>query len=255
MKSLMAGTAAAIFASIIAMATPAKTAEISIMTGGAPREAFKLLTPQFEKQTGHKVTFIYVVTAVARERLAAGEKTDIIVMPVQVLDGYAKEGKVRPDSTAAFGTYGLSVLVKEGAARPDISTKDAFRATMLSARSVAHSPPGVTPSGTHMAKVMEQLGIADAMAKKVIHRPVLAGGAQLVASGEAEIGIYATGEVTHVKGITIVGPLPAGLESNTVYEAGISSDSAVPEAAAAFIKFMAAPENRTHWKDAGFEPL
>jgi molybdate transport system substrate-binding protein len=63
MKSLMAGTAAAIFASIIAMATPAKTAEISIMTGGAPREAFKLLTPQFEKQTGHKVTFIYVVTA------------------------------------------------------------------------------------------------------------------------------------------------------------------------------------------------
>jgi molybdate transport system substrate-binding protein len=229
-------------------------AEIHVMSGGAPKEVFSLLTPKFEQQTGHKVAFTYAVITALREKVAAGEKADVLIMPGPVLDGLAKDGKVRADARAAFGTVGISVVVKEGAAKPDISTKDKFKAAMLAAKSVVHATPGQTPSGNHMAKVIEQLGIGDAMAKKVIHKPALAGGVQLVAAGEAEIGIYPASEVAGVIGITIVGPLPAGIDFTIVYGGAVMTGSAAPDAAAAFVRFMAAPEYRAVWKDAGFEP-
>jgi molybdate transport system substrate-binding protein len=144
--------------------------------------------------------------------------------------------------------------VKEGAPRPDISSKEKFRDAMLAARSVVQATPGKTPSGTHMGKVMEQLGIADAMANKVIFKPALDGGAQLVVAGQAEIGIYPASEVAGVKGLTVVGPLPADINLEIVYAGAATADSAAPNAASAFVKFMAAPENRPVWKEAGFEP-
>jgi molybdate transport system substrate-binding protein len=101
---------------------------------------------------------------------------------------------------------------------------------------------------------MEQLGIAEAMAKKVIHKPALDGGVQLVAGGEADNGIYPTSEVVSVKGLTIVGPLPVSIDLNIVYGGAATADSAEPDAATAFVKFMAAPGNRGVWKDAGFDP-
>lgn len=229
-------------------------ANIHVMSGGAPKEVFALLTPKFEAQSGHKVKFTYAVITALREKIAAGETADVLVLPVPVLDEFAKDGKVRTDARGTFGIVGTSVVVKEGAARPDISTKEKFRDAMLAARSVVHSTPGKTPSGTHMGKVVEQLGIAEAMAKKVIHKPALEGGVQLVAAGEADIGIYPSSEVAHVKGLIIVGPLPAGLEFNSVYGGAATAGSAAPDAAAAFVKFMAAPENRKAWTDGGFDP-
>ena len=241
---------------IIAMVTSmsASAAEIHVMSGGAPKEVFALLTPKFEAQTGNKVKFTYAVITALREKLAAGEKADVLVLPVPVLDGLTKENKVRADARATFGNLGISVVVKEGAPKPDISTKEKLKATLLAAKSVVHATPGQTPSGNHMAKVIEQLGIVDAMAKKTIHKPALAGGVQLVSSGEAELGIYPASEVAGVKGIAIVGPLPAGVDLTIVYGGAASADAAAPDAAAAFVKFMAAPENRGVWKDAGFDP-
>jgi molybdate transport system substrate-binding protein len=224
------------------------------MSGGAPKEVFALLTPQFERQTGHRVKFTYAVITALREKLAAGEKADVLVLPAPVLDGLAGDGKVRADSRAIFGTVGLGVVVKDGARRPDISSKEKFRNAMLAARSVVHATPGQTPSGTHMGKVMEQLGIAAAMTNKVIHRPALDGGVQLVAAGEADIGIYPASEVAGVAGLSIVGSLPPGLDLEIVYGAAVSADSAAPGAAAAFVTFMAAAENRSAWKAAGFAP-
>ena len=107
---------------------------------------------------------------------------------------------------------------------------------MLAAKSVVHATPGQTPSGNHMGKVMEQLGIVDAMAKKVIHKPALAGGVQLVASGEAEIGIYPASEVAGIKGLSIVGPLPAGIDLTIVYGGAAMTGGAAPDAAAAFVE-------------------
>src|SRR5205807_1688746 len=149
---------------------------------------------------------------------------------------------------------GISVVVRQGAPRPDISTKEKFRDAMLAARAIVHATPGQTPSGTHMGKVMEDLGIGGEISKKVIHKPALDGGVQLVAAGEADIGIYPASEVACVEGLTIVGSLPPGIDLEIVYGAAVSADSAAPSAAAAFVRFMAAAENRSVWKAAGFAP-
>jgi molybdate transport system substrate-binding protein len=227
---------------------------IHVMSGGAPKEVFALLAPKFEQQTGNKVKFTYAVITELREKLGAGATADVLVLPAPVLDSLANDGKVRADSRTTFGTVVVSVVVKEGALRPDISSKAKFRDAMLAARSVVHATPGKTPSGTHMGKVMEQLGIADAMAKKIILKPALDGGVQLVAAGQAEIGIYPASEVAGVEGLIIVGPLPAEINLEIVYGAAVATDSAAPNAASAFVKFMAAPENRFVWKEGGFEP-
>ena len=232
----------------------ASAAEIHVMSGGAPKEVFALLTPKFEQQTGNKVKFTYAVITAIREKLAAGEKADVLILPVPVLDALARDGKVRADARAMFGTLDIDVVVKEGAAKPDISTQEKFKQAMLAAKSVVHATPGQTPSGNHMAKIIEQLGIADAMAKKAIHKPALDGGVELVASGKAEMGIYPASEVAGIKGISVVGPLPAGVDLTIVYGGAAMTGAAAPDVAAAFVKFMAAPENRAVWKEAGFEP-
>ena len=214
------------FSAFMVTSMSLSASEIRVMSGGAPKEVFVQLTPKFEQQTGNKVVFIYGVLTALREKRAAGEKADVLVMPVPMLDGYAKDGKLRDSSRATFGIVGTSVVVKEGAPKPDISTKDKFRDAMLAARSGVHATPGKTPSGTHMGKMMEQLEIADTMAKKVIHRPALDGGVQLVVEGQAEIGIDPASVVSGVKGLAVVGPLPAGIDLNTLYGAAASADSA-----------------------------
>lgn len=230
-----------------------RAAEIRVMTGGAPKHVLEVLTPEFEKQTGHKVNFTFAVITDIRKRLAAGEKTDMVLMPVPAIDAYIKEQKMRAEGHAALGRIGITMIVRQGMPLPDISTPEAFRKVLLDARSVVYSTPTATPSGAHMAKVIEQLGIAEAMQKKVIYRPALEGGAELVAKGEADIGIYPSSEIMHVKGVTLVGPLPSALQLNIVYGAAAMTDNPAPEPALEFIKFLADPANRKVWKEAGFD--
>ena len=244
--------ASIVFIAALVIGMSASANEIRIFSGGAPQEVFAALTPEFERQTGHKVTFVYEVITALRERVAKGETADVLVMPVPVLDAYARDGKLRNDTRATFGNLAIGVAVREGGLAPDISSKEKFRDAMLAARSVVHATPGKTPSGTHMGKVWEQLGIAGPMSKKTIHKPALDGGVQLVARGEAEIGIYPASEVAGVKGLTVIGPLPAGVDLIIVYGGAATAGSG--DAAAAFVKFMAAPQNRTVWLHAGFAP-
>lgn len=229
-------------------------AEISVMSGGAPKDVLAVLTPQFEQQTGNSVKYSFAVISALRQRLDAGEKVDMVLLPVPVIEAYVKAGKLRADGWAPLGNVGIMVIVKQGAPVPDISTPESFRKALLAAREVVHATPGATPSGSHMAKVIEQLGIADAVGSKVVHRPALDGGVELVAKGEAEIGMYPASEVAHVSGVTLVGPLPAELQLNILYGAGVMTDNASPEPALAFVKFLADPANRIHWKEAGFDP-
>ena len=105
------------FSAAMGISMSVSATEIHVMSGGAPKEVFVLLTPKFEQQTDNKVKFTYAVITALREKLAAGEKADVLVMPVPVLDGLAKDGKVRADSRTTFGIVGISVVVKDGAAR------------------------------------------------------------------------------------------------------------------------------------------
>jgi molybdate transport system substrate-binding protein len=228
-------------------------ADIHVMSGGAPKEVLSVLTPEFEKQTGHKVRFTYAVITAIREKLAAGEKPDMVLMPVPAIEALVKAGTFRDDARATLGTVSVGLVVREGAKAPDISTLDSFKKVMLDAKTVVHANPAATPSGAHLAKVWEQLGIADAMKPKLTFRNALDGGVEAITKGEAEIGLYPLSEVIAEKGVKVVGLIPPDVQLNTVYGAAVLVANGAPDPAIAFVKFLADPSNARHWKDGGFE--
>src|SRR5512139_79368 len=229
-------------------------ATLRVMSGGAPKEIFLQLTPQFERQSGHKVEYVFAVMSALRDKLASGEKADVLVMPTNILDGYQKDNVVRAAGRAILGLVSISAVVRAGAAKPDLSTPEKVKQTILSSRAITHATPGATPSGTHMGKLIEQLGIAEVMKGKIIHRPALEGGVQLIASGEADIGFYPKSEVVNTDGLAVVGPLPAAIQLTTIYGAAVTTASSFPEAGVAFISFMTASAHRAAWAHAGFDP-
>jgi molybdate transport system substrate-binding protein len=188
-----------------------------------------------------------------REKIAAGEPADVLVMPVNLLDGYEKDGVVRRQGRAVLGRVGIWAVVRAGAAKPDLSTPDRVKQAMLNARAIAHATPGETPSGTHMDKLVDSFGIAAAMKGRFFHRSALRGGVDLVASGEAEIGFYPKSEVIDPR-LALAGPLPAALQLTTIYGAAATAKSAAPDAGAAFTAFMGEAKYRSVWTACGFDP-
>jgi len=249
-----AGLTAIAFAASMAAMSPSSAAEIRVYTGGAPKEVLSVLTPEFEKQSGHKVQFTYAVISAIQQKLAAGERPDMVLMPIPALDALVKAGTLHAEPRPTLGSIGVAMIVRAGADKPDVSSTDKLRKVLLEARSVVHADPKATPSGAHLAKVTEQLGLSDAMKQKTTYRNALDGGAEMVSKGEAEIGIFPLSEVISVKGVSVAGMLPSELQLPIVYGAGVLSDNKSPEAAQAFVKFLADPANRQRWKDAGFEP-
>ncbi|MEA2861471.1 MAG: molybdate transport system substrate-binding protein [Methylobacteriaceae bacterium] len=240
-------------AALLHAGAPGMAAEINIMSGGAPKEALAILIPQFEKLTGHHIKMNYAVISALQQKLAAGETPDMVLLPTSAIADLAKAGTLKSEGSAPFGTIEVVAVVRNGAPRPDISTTDAFRSALLTAGSIVYSPP-TTPSGAHMARLAERLGLADAIKEKVTYRAALDGGVQIVADGKAEIGIYQSSEVVHVKGVTGLGPLPDALQLKLVYGAAVTAANANPEPALAFIKFLTEAQNKKVWKGAGFDP-
>jgi molybdate transport system substrate-binding protein len=228
-------------------------ATIKVLSGGAPKEVFMKLAPLFERESGHKLDFTFAVLSALRNMIAAGAEADVLIQPTYILDDYEKTGVALAAHRAVLGLVSVNAVVRTGAPLPDLSTPDAVKQAMLNSRAVAMATPGATPSGTHMAKVIDQLGIAEAMKSKVIHRPALEGGVQLVASGEAEIGFYPKSEVINIDGLTLAGPLPKAIQLTTIYGAAVAAASTAAEPAAALIRYFCAPENRQVWIACGFD--
>jgi molybdate transport system substrate-binding protein len=228
--------------------------DINVYSGGAPKEALIVLTPQFEQRTGHKVHYTYAVISELQKKLAAGDKPDMVFMPTPAIDALVKAGTLKPQPRAVLGGVGIGVIVRDGAPHPDISTPEAFKTALLNARSVVHANPSATPSGAHLAKVTKELGIDAVLQPKLTLSNALDGGVQRITSGEAEIGIYPVSEVIAVKGIALVGLLPPALQSLIVYGAAVLASNAAPEPAQAFIAFLTDGAHRSVWTNAGFEP-
>ena len=229
-------------------------AEIKVLSGGAPKEALTVLTPAFERQANHRVTYTYAVISEIQKRLAAGETPDVVLMPTPALEAQITAGTVKPQPRALLGSVGIGVIVREGAPQPDISTPERFRDALVNARSLVHANPAATPSGAHLGKLIEQLGIAGALEGKQSFCNALDGGVERIEKGEADLGIYPVSEVIAVKGIALVGLLPPALQSLIVYEAAVLAAAAAPQPAAAFIAFLTDPSRQQVWKDAGFAP-
>ena len=234
--------------------TSSTAADLRVFSGGAPQETLKLLAPAFEQATGNRLAFTFAVVGAIQQRLQAGEKADVVLLPVPLIEALEKSGKLRAASRTLLARVGIAVIVREGAPKPDVATPEAVQAALTRARTITHSDPQ-TPSGRHLAATLPKLGVTDGPERKIVPRSAIDGGAEFVARGEVEIGLYLLSEVLTVKGVTVVGLLPASLQNYVVYAGAIHADSPSPDAAAEFIKFAGDPSKQEQWKATGFETI
>jgi molybdate transport system substrate-binding protein len=229
-------------------------AALRVVSGGAAQQVLQTLVPTFESATGHTVDLSFAVVGAIQQKLAAGEKADVLLLPAPLLDTLEKAGTFRAGSRTALGRVPIGVVVREGAKIPDISTPEAVRTLLLESRSIAFPDPQQTPSGSHLMRVLAQMGIAGEMQPRITFRNAIDGGVNLVRDGQVEIGLFLVTEALPVKGIRLVGILPATLQGYVAYAAAVAADSAQTQAASELVKFLADPDLRAHWTRAGFEP-
>lgn len=237
-----------------AAACPASASDLKVLTAGAFKEVVVALVPDFEKQTGHKVTIDNGTVGELKARVDKGEAFDVIVATPGAIDEFAAAGKVAPGSKTMLASVGVGVVVKQGAPKPDISSVDAFKKALLAAKTVAYiDPASGGSSGIYFDKLLDRLGIgAEVRAKAKLKK----GGhvADLIASGEAELGVHQISEIVPVKGVTLVGPLPKEIQNVTTYAAGLGAATKDKAAAEELITYMSGADAARVLKSRGMDP-
>jgi molybdate transport system substrate-binding protein len=231
--------------------------EIKILSTTAMKLVFEELAPRFERETGNRLTVGLGPSLVLEKRLLEGEAADVAIVTGPGAKELVDRGKLVAGSLVEVARSLIGIAVPKGAPRPDLSSVDAFKQALLAAKSIALSKPvGGGASGAHMAKVFEQLGITEAMQAKAKYG---AGGAAglaglVVLRGEADIGIQQMAELIAVAGIDVVGPLPAAIQSATMFTAGVPTGASDPGASRAVIDFLTTPAVKSVIKAKGLEP-
>jgi molybdate transport system substrate-binding protein len=239
----------------LAMSQRAKAADLKVVSGGAFKQVLNALAAQYEKETGNKLDVTYQTVGQHLALIRDGkEEFDVAVLTPDAIDGLAKEGKVVPGTRVDLAKVGVGVAVKSGAPLPDISTVEAFKKSLLAAKSVAFiDPKAGGSSGIYVEGLLAKLGIA----KEINAKAVLVHGgavADQIADGEAEIGVHQISEILPVAGVTLVGPLPAEIQNYTVYSAGVGSSAKDSATARALAKFLSGPHALPIIKAKGMEP-
>jgi molybdate transport system substrate-binding protein len=235
----------------LALTTTASAAEILVLSGGAVRSPLAATVPSFERRAGHKVTITFAPAGEIAERIGAGESYDLLIMPAEDVASYEKQGKVVAGSRTPLGKVGIGVAVNERAPSPDIATPEAFKQTLLTAKSVVYIDPARGTSGKHFAGVLQQLGIAD----QVNAKAALGSGGEVVepvGRGEIELGVHQITAILAVPGVKLVGPLPPALQKWTTYTAVMVPGARSPEAARALVAFLTSGEARAVFATKGF---
>jgi molybdate transport system substrate-binding protein len=232
--------------------TTAQAAEIKVLSGNGARSAIAELGTAFERASGHTVTIEFAVNPEVKKRIDAGEAFDVAVLNPPVLDALIKEGKVLRDTRSVIGRAGIGAAVREGAPKPDISTVEAFKRTLLSMNSVAY--PGEGASGKYFVSVVERLGIANEMKSRM--RPMPAEyNVEVVASGEVDMVVVVASRIAGVKGVQFLGGIPRELQTWIGFAGGLGAKAREPEAAGALLRFMTAPAAAAMLRKAGVEPF
>jgi molybdate transport system substrate-binding protein len=247
-------TAAAAVGGFVASGIAAPAAEVKVLTSVALTAALNEVAPAFEKASGDKLIIVYGLAAEMRKRVLEGESADVIMITRPMMDDLQKQNKLAAGSLVNVVGTPVAVATRAGVPKPDIGTVEAFKRTLLAAKSIVYSDPakgGV--SGVYFAKVLERLGIAEEMKAKTILVP----GAQapeIVAKGEAELGVAQGSEIVPISGAQLVGPLPRELASTTVFAAAVGAESKSAAGAKALIEFLRGPQAVPTFKAKGFEP-
>ena len=242
-------------------AQAASAAEVRVMISAGFFGAYSELLPAFERASGHKVVTTRGPSMgdspeSIPARLSRGEATDVVIMDGKAIDDAGKKGLVRTDTKVEFARSQIGMVVRAGAAKPDISTPEAFKKTLLSAKSIAYSD---SSSGTYLSTVLfQQLGVWDQIqskSRKVRGPPSGEPVAAVVARGEAELGFQQVSELMHVPGIDLVGPIPSELQSRVAFSGALSAAAKEQDAGRALIKFLASPEAAAAITRAGLAPV
>ena len=221
---------------------------IKVLSTIGMRTVLDEVTPAFERANGVTVTRVYDSSIALMKRIDAGETGDAAVFTAAAIDELIAQGKVanRTDLTRSF----VGIAVRKGAPRPDIATPDAFKKTMLAAKSIARSETGA--SGLYFAGLIARLGLADALTPKIIVQDGIVG--RIAARGEAEIAVQQISELMQADGIDIVGPLPDELQSITVFSGGVFTNSSVAGLAKAYVAHLTSPDFAAVVRLKGMEP-
>src|SRR5438309_8949669 len=243
------------------IAGAASAADIHVMISAGFYRVYAELGPAFERASGHRLVTTRGPSMgdspeAIPTRLARGETADVVILDAGAADELARRGMVRADSKVELARSLVGMVVRAGAAKPDIGSVETFRSTLLAAKSIAYSDSG---SGTYLSATMfTKRGIADEGAgKSRMVRGPLSGEpvAAVVARGEVEIGFQQVSELIHVPGVTFVGAIPAELQPGFSFAGALTSAARQPEAASALIRFLASPEAAPAILKAGLTPL
>lgn len=243
-------SAAFAFAAVFTMASPASSADIIVFAAGTHVEAFKQIVPQFERATGHKLTVRYEPSPVIMKNIEAAEPFDVVIAIKEPMDETAKKGFFAPGERPMVGAIGLGAAVRAGAPKPDIGTVEAFKQTMIRAKSVSIIPAAV--NGKHFLSVFERLGIADEMKPKIVAAKAPADVAGAVVRGDADIALFVANGLRG-PGLDYVGPVPAEIDQKLVNFVAISAKAKEPQAAAEFVKYLTSPASVAVIKASGLE--
>jgi molybdate transport system substrate-binding protein len=235
---------------MMATMTASSANELKLIAGGSLAPLFKELGPQFEKASGHTLSIHFDSTPNIITRINGGTPFDAVVVPLDVFkDAAAKSHLAEP--TVNIARVGYGVIVRTGAAKPDLSTADAFKNALLAAASVSSTPSSA--AGAYIAKVYERLGIGEEMKAKTRVQQAPTAIAPTVANGKAELGIFLT-SVFISPGVELVGPFPADLQQELTFTAAIAADAKEPGAAKALIDYLKTPAAIAMIKAAGMTP-
>jgi molybdate transport system substrate-binding protein len=249
-KLKSAGLALAI---AIALPCAAQAETLKVLTAGAFKQVLLAVIPQFQA-SGHDIKWENDTVGNLTKRIDAGETFDLVIASPAALDTLGKSGKV---AGGAFdlAKVGVGVAVREGAAKPDISSVDAFKQALLAAKRVAYiDPASGGTSGIYVAGLIDTLGIGAEIRQKAVLVP---GGAAAdrVASGDAELAIHQISEILPVKGVVLVGPLPPSIQRYTVYSAAIATGTKEKPSAQALIDLLRSSVGAAAIKSTGMEPI
>jgi molybdate transport system substrate-binding protein len=238
---------------VLVVGVTAEAAELKVLSTPAMQTILEdLRGPSSSAETGHKLAF--APTRAVVKRVQDGETADVVVIPRQEIESAVKDGKAVASNVTVFASSVMGVAVRKGAPKPNISSAEALKRTLLAAKSISYSANGGADA-IYVAKVLERLGIANEMQPKTVFSKTYPGRAgDMVGKGEAEIGVGTLDGFLSDPGLEIVGPLPGDLQGTIVYAAAIMGGSKSAEASKALVDFLRTPEAAAVIKAKGMEP-
>jgi len=228
-----------------------EAAELKVIAGGSMTGSLNELGPQFERASGHKLVIHFDSTPNIIAQVTSGTPFDLAVVPVDVFKDAAAKARFAPPPPIDIARVGYGVIVRAGTPKPNISTSDALKKTLLDAPSVAFLP--ASAAGAYILGVFDRLGIGEAMKAKTKAQTAPARIAETVAKGDAELGVFLV-NVLIAPGVELAGPFPAELQQELVFAAAVAADTRESEAARTFINYLTTPDAKAVIKAKGMTP-